>query len=262
MGLVTIVRIDKGANHWYELDGVRVPSVTTILRHAIPKQDILTGWAGRQSGDYVIDHWDELVAMPPSERWRAVSGAHKRTNTAAKAKGTKVHTLGAAVAAGEDVYVPPELVGYVEAYTQFLYDYDAQIFLSEAVVWSKTHGHVGTLDMGALLLIGHDENGASLREDWLIDVKTGNGVYDDVGFQLAGYRYADTLVEDGIEKEMPEFDRCGVLHVREDGYSLHPVEVTEETYRGFLYLKESAAAIEANKGAVGGPLDPPIREGF
>src|SRR5690349_10640611 len=56
---VTIVRVDKGANHWYELDGVRVPSVTTILRHAIPKQDILTGWAGRESGNYVIDHWDE-----------------------------------------------------------------------------------------------------------------------------------------------------------------------------------------------------------
>lgn len=259
---MTIIRVDRGRYHWYEDEnGVRVPGVTGVQSKGIPKQDILVPWAGRMSGDYVIDHWDELVAMAPSERWKAVSGASKRLSTAAKVKGTKVHTLGAAVAAGEEVVVPPELVGYVEAYTQFLYDYDAQIFMSEAVVWSKTHGHCGTLDMGASLLMeGHE---LSPREDFLLDVKTGSGVYDDVAFQLAGYRYADTWVDfsgpEPVEREMPTFDRCGVVHVREDGYSLHEVEVTEETYRGFLYLKASADAIEANKGAVGEPLDPPIR---
>lgn len=260
---MTIRRVDRGRNHWYEDEnGVRVPGVTTIQRKAIPKQDILVPWAGRMSGDYVIDHWDELVAMAPSERWKAVSGASRQINTAAKVKGTKIHALGAAVAAGEDVDVPAELVGYVEAYTEFLYDYDVQIFMSEAVVWSKTHGHCGTLDIGAAITYDNRQG----YEEWLLDVKTGSGVYDDVAFQLAGYRYADTWVDfsgpEPVEREMPTFDRCGVMHVREDGYSLHEVEVTEETYRGFLYLKASADAIEANEGAVGEPLDPPIRLEF
>jgi hypothetical protein len=261
---VTIRRVDRGRNHWYEDEnGVRVPGVTTIQGKAIPKQDVLVPWAGRMSGDYVIDHWDELVAMPPSERWRAVAGASKRLNTAAKVKGTKIHTLGAAVAAGEEVAVPAELAGYVEAYTQFLFDYDATVFMSEAVVWSKTHGHCGTLDIGAGLLTADYGPEFSGNENWLLDVKTGSGVYDDVAFQLAGYRYADTWVDfsgdEPEERAMPTFDRCGVVHVREDGYSLHEVEVTEETYRGFLYLMASADAIEANRGAVGEPLDPPIR---
>jgi hypothetical protein len=201
--------------------------------------------------------------MLPSERWKAVSGASRRLNTEAKIRGSKIHALGAAVAAGESVVVPPELAGYVDAYTQFLWDYDVKVFMSEAVVWSKTHGHCGTLDIGATLLMPTEEIGILQAEDWLLDVKTGSGVYDDVAFQLAPYRYADTWVDfsgdEPEERAMPTFDRCGVVHVREDGYSLHEVEVTEETYRGFLYLMASADAIEANKGAVGEPLDPPIR---
>jgi hypothetical protein len=265
---VTIRRVDRGRNHWYEDEnGVRVPGVTTIQSKAIPKQDILVPWAGRKSGDYVIDHWDELVAMAPSERWKAVSGASRRSNEAAKVKGTKVHTYGALVAEGQEVTVPAELAGYVEAYTQFLFDYDAQIFLSEAVVWSKTHGYCGTLDMGATLRWSAPEVFPDfISERWLLDIKTGSGVYDDVAFQLAGYRFADAWVdftgEAPTEHDMPTFDRCGVVHVRDGSYSLHEVEVTEETYRGFLYLKASADAIEANKGAVGEPLDPPIRMEF
>lgn len=263
----TIVRVDKGRNHWYELDGVRQRSVTEVQRKAIPKQDILVPWAGRKSGECVLDEWDDLVAMKPSERYKRVSTASKRSNETAKVRGTKVHELGAAVAAGEEVAVPAELVGYVEAYTQFLLDYDVSIFMSEAVVWSKKHAHVGTLDMGATLhWSAPDVSPDVISEDWLIDVKTGSGVYDDVAFQLAGYRYADTWVQsfDGepLEVEMPTFDRCGALHIWDGGYALREVVVTEETYRGFLYLKESMLAIDANRGAVGEPLDPPIRMEF
>jgi hypothetical protein len=269
---VTIRRVDKGRNHWYENEsGQRVPGATGILDKSIPKQGVLTGWAGRQGGDYVLDHWDELVAMKPSERYRAVAYAHRRRNEAAKVNGTRVHLLGAAVAAGEEVAVPAELIGYVEAYTQFLYDFDVTVFMSEAVVWSKVHGYCGTLDMGATLSAGVTTNPSGddvlLAEDWLIDVKTGSGVYDEVAFQLAAYRYADVWIEypddgDPIEHEMPAFDRCGVLHVREDGYDLVPVEAGVLAHRGFLYLKQAAEEIEANKGAVGEPLEPPIRMEF
>lgn len=264
---MTIRRVDRGRNHHYEDEnGVRVPGVTTIQSKAIPKQDILIPWAGRKSGDYVLDHWDELVAMAPSERYKAVANAHRRTRDKALATGSKVHTFGAAVGEGQEVTVPAELAGYVEAYSQFLFDYDAQIFLSEAVVWSKTHGYCGTLDMGASLLmdeLGGEFGPHQMRDNWLIDVKTGSGVYDDVAFQLAPYRYADVWVDytglEPVEHEMPTFDRCGVLHIWDGGYALHEVEVTDETFRGFLYLQASAAAIEANKGAVGEPLEPPIR---
>lgn len=260
---MTIRRVDKGRNHHYENEaGERVPGVTSILSKSIPKQRVLTPWAGRQAGDYVLDHWPELEAMKPSERYKAVAGAHRRSNEAAKVRGTKVHRLGSAVASGAEVVVPGELVGYVEAYTQFLFDYDVTVFLDEAVVWSKTHGYCGTLDTGAML-----DTQDKVAEHWLIDVKTGSGVYDDVAFQLAAYRFADVWVEypdegDPIEHEMSVFDRCGVLHVREDGYSLHEVEVTEETHRGFLYLKQTAEVLADAVGLVGEPNEPPHREYF
>jgi hypothetical protein len=269
---MTIRRVDKGRYHHYEDEaGQKIPGVTGILDKAIPLHQVLTPWAGRQAGDYVLDYWDELMTMKPSERYKAVANAHKRSNEAAKIKGTKVHVLGAAVASGAEVVVPAELAGYVEAYTQFLYDFDVDVFLDEVVVWSKVHGYCGTLDMGASLLMDAALGGATyeswVRESWLIDVKTGSGVYDNVAFQLAPYRFADVWIEypdegDPIEHEMPVFDRCGVLHVREDGYDLVPVNADERAFRGFLYLKQAAEEIEANKGAVGEPIEPPTRTEF
>lgn len=263
---MSIRRVDRGRNHWYvdTETGERVPSVTSIQRKAIPKQDILVPWAGRMSGDYVLDHWDELAAMLPSERWKAVSGAHKRSNEAAKIRGTKVHVLGAAVAAGEEVNVPAELVGYVEAYTQWLFDWDVNIQHSEAVVWSKTHGNVGTLDTIADLVHPdhHDD-----RQTWLIDNKTGNSVYDETGFQLTGYGGMDVILtwpngadEPAVELPMPVIDRYGVVLIHESRYEFR--EIAVPPYRDFLYLQEAAAAIERNKGCVGEPLDPPIRMEF
>ena len=65
--------ITRGRGHSYELDGEKVPGVTTILSKGVPKP-ALVDWAARMAADYAINHWDELATQPLSDR----HDAHRR----------------------------------------------------------------------------------------------------------------------------------------------------------------------------------------
>jgi hypothetical protein len=76
-------------------------------------------------------------------------------------------------------------------------------------------------------------------ERWLIDLKTGKGIYADTALQLAAYRYAEgLLLPDGTEVRMPEVDHCGIVHVATDGATFHLADVSQDTWRTFLYVAE------------------------
>ena len=153
---------------------------------------------------------------------------------------------------GEEVEVPDELAGHVESYVRFLDDWDPQPVLVERTVVNYTIGYAGTLDLVA------DLGGRRL----LLDVKTNrSGVYGDVAFQLAAYRYAEHYVaEDGTEPVMPEVDGAGVIHVRADGYDLVPVTADARVFTEFRHIARVARAVEASRGYVGEALTPPTTE--
>jgi hypothetical protein len=243
-------RINRGKGHRYEdANGITVPGVTTILGDGVPKP-ALVNWAATATADAAIDRWAELADMPPAARLKALTSARHADRDAAANKGTAVHGLAEQLVRGERVDVPPALEGHVASYVRFLDEWAVEPVLVETVVVSHSYGWAGTLDLVADV----PDLGRVL-----LDVKTSrSGIFGETALQLAGYRFADTYVdEDGVERDMLEVDSCGAVHVRADGYDLIPVEAGPEQLQQLRHVQQVARFAKASRDLVGDPLPPP-----
>ncbi len=247
-----IRRRNVARGHVYEdANGRPVTGVTTILSKGWPKPQ-LPGWSARVVAETAVNQWDELAEQPISVRLKTLKDAPWADRDAAARRGTEVHSLAEQLVAGQRVTVPDELAGHVDAYVKFLNEWDPQPILVEAVIANYTIGYAGTLDLIAELA----------NETWLLDVKTTrSGVYGETAYQLAAYRYAERYVDAlGNEQPMIPVDRCGVIWVRSDGYSLKPMTVGPAEFRQFRYIHENAKAAETAPTLIGDELQPPVEE--
>lgn len=246
---MTLRRVNRGTWHQY-LDGDHeLPGVTTIL-NAVLAKPALVGWAARLSAEYVVDHWDELTSMAPSERLKAVRGATDRTSRSAMARGTRIHEMGEQLVHGIAVDVPDELVGPVDAYARYLDTWHVVPIAVESTVASRRYQYAGTLD-----LVATDVRGVP----FLGDIKTGSGVYSDVALQLAAYRYAEVMLHDGDESPMPPVEVVQVMHVLPDTVRVVPVNADVAAFRAFLHLRETYRVTRPWKDVppLGNPMDSP-----
>jgi len=242
-------RVARGSGHGYFLDGLKALGVTTALGEGFPKPALIN-WAANATADYATDHWDELAELSPSARNAKLRKARYEDRDAAGNAGTAVHSLALKLAVGEEVVVPEALRGHVDSYLRFADEWEPLELLAEIVVVNRRFRYMGTLDLIAEL------DG----ELWLLDFKTArSGVFAENALQLAGYRYAEHYIgADGEEHPLPAVDRCGVIHIRSDGYDLIPVEAGEAEWRIFLYALQIARWRD-DPAVVGEALEPPIR---
>lgn len=262
-----IKRVDHGRNHWYvdeDAHNERVPGVTTLAGNGLPKPALLN-WAADATAEYTIDNWTDLADLPLSERLKKIKGGRYEKRDAAANKGSEVHKLAEHLVKGKKVTVPDELTGYVQACVDFLNDFDVRERHVEAVVYSETRRHVGTLDLIADVLlpdmpqydhIGRDDDGYSRG---LFDWKTSrSGIFGDVALQLAPYRHSEYMIlPSGEVIDMPTVDFCAGIHLRPNGYTLVPLLCDENTYRDFLYVKEVARIVDSLRDLVGEAIVPP-----
>ncbi|PXY16485.1 hypothetical protein, partial [Prauserella flavalba] len=219
-----IRRVDTARGHHYvDANGARVPGVTTILSGGLPKA-ALVNWAGKATAEYAIDNWNTLGELSPAKRLEKLNKARYEEKDRAAKRGTEVHNLAERLVRGEEVEVPDELAGHVESYVQFLDAWQVQPVHIEITVMSHRHGYAGTLDGifdFPLGVPGYPQECPRL----LVDLKTNrSGIFGETALQLAGYRYADTYVDDnGDEQPMIPVDGCAAVHVRADGADLIPV---------------------------------------
>ncbi|MGW3808829.1 hypothetical protein [Micromonospora sp. NPDC005113] len=262
-----IVKKQSGRNHWYvdeDAGGERVPGVTTLTGNGLPKPALLN-WAGEATAEYAVDHWDDLAKLPLSERMKKIKGGRYEKRDAASAKGTEVHKLAERLIANERVTVPDSLTGYVQSCVRFLDEFDVRAVHVEAVVYSETRRHVGTLDLIADVLLpdmpkyDHIPRGEDGYSRGLLDWKTTkSGIFGDVALQLSPYRFSEYLIlPDGQVIDMPDVDFCAGIHIRADGYNFVPLTCGEDQYRDFLYVKEVARIVDGLRDLVGEPIVPP-----
>lgn len=250
-----IARRNYGRGHGYTIDGEKVPGVTTIIGNGLPKPALM-GWAAKTIAGYVADRLDQdgdhvladqliedlgELARSKGKPWpdklsrtkvaELLKGIHYEDRDQAAKRGTEVHALAERLALGEEVEVPEPLTGHVDAYLQFLDDWQPTDAILEFTVGSTQHRYSGTGDMIATLVDG---------DRWLLDIKTSrSGPFGEVALQLAGYRYAEWIVDEGGDAQpMPEVDRCGVIWVRADGYDLIPFTAGPAEFRQFLYVRQ------------------------
>lgn len=263
---MTITRRNHGQGHSY-LDerGLKIPGVTSTIGDGWPKGEGLTTWAVEKTVDYVLDHFDELTAMKPSERRTTLMDARWKAVNRAAARGTKVHAVADRLIHGEEVPIPEGLEGYVASAVAFLDEWEVEPVAVEFTVWSEEWRWAGTADLIADLT-DPDDPTRTLR--WLLDYKTKDkdqGVFGEAILQLAAYGHAELMMDvDGAETPMIPVDRYGIVQLRENGtYKLVPIDITANEYRIFQYVQAVGAWKEdVSRGLVGAPLTPPRTSTF
>lgn len=225
------------ASHRYKLDGEWVPGVTTIIG-VLDKSGPLSKWAATTVAEFVADEPGSVEALRTMGRESMVAALKgipwtRRDDKAGR--GTTFHALAQQILLGHTVEVPPEQVGLVESALAFMEAYKIDPTLVEVAVGSRAHKYAGTADL--------------IANDAIWDWKTGKRIYSSVPFQLSAYAGAEFFVDaDGNEHPMPPIEASYGVHIREDGYSVHPLKFGPEMFAEFLVVR---AAFDIHKRAEG-----------
>lgn len=210
-----------------------IPSVTSIIR-LIDKSGPLVGWAKRETAASAVRNLDALVAMrkeggaDAAINWLKTIPDYQRDR--AGDRGTSIHQIVEQIIRGQSPEIPEELGPYVAAYHGFVREWAPKYIAAEQMVCSLKHGYAGTFD--AVAVIGN--------ERWLIDWKTGTGVYSETALQLAAYGAAEFIGRPGDPRKyrVPRATRFGVIHITPQGAELVPFDVTRSDFAVFLRCLE------------------------
>lgn len=213
------------------------PSVTTVL-NVINKPGLPWG-AAKETALFAVHHQDEWTGLAPDDAVERLRKHHKGIWTDKAKRGTAVHELAKEWAKGNEVDVPVDFAPFIDALERFYLDREpAWVEVERTVLYrDNVEGYGGTLDAIADL-----NDGAR----WLLDIKTGADVWPEAALQLAAYRYAPELaIFDAAGREligtdpMPTVDRCGVIHLCDDGtYRLVPIDAGPRELAAFKAARE------------------------
>lgn len=205
--------------------------MTTIL-DAIAKP-ALVGWAARETATYAIDNLPALAQLDRQAAIDLAKGAAWRKRDAAGERGTDVHEHIAALVTGKPVpATAPEQAPYLAGFSAFVAAHRPRWLMSEVTVYSPRLRYAGTFDLLAVLA----------GQEWLLDVKTGKGVYPEVACQLAAYRAAEfALTDSGPAPIDYGHARMADVHLRPDG-TFGLIEV-DDADGGALAAFTAAAAV-------------------
>jgi hypothetical protein len=233
-------------------DPHKIMGVTTALN--AKAKPALTGWAGRVTAEYAIDHWDELTEMPLSERLDTLRSVQFKTKSAAALRGNQIHELGQRLVHNKTVDVSDENRGPVEAYARFCDRWEIEPVAAEVPVANTSYRYGGTADLFAR--VGRLGNALCM-----IDLKTGRSVYSETSLQVTAYARCDLWQPDGPASEgtPPVVEACYVAHIQADNVLMLPAEHDQEAMDQFLYALAMArddAAVQDNP-RIHAPIDPP-----
>jgi hypothetical protein len=236
---------EKG--HSYTLDGVTVPSVTTITKlGAVDPFSIGAAWGFKLGAEGAVEvAADDLSALESYESLREVLKERGATPWSKRDKagerGTNVHSAFEAIAQDGAIIDPddyPETErGYVRGVLKWIEDYEPEFEAVEVIVGSRTHGFAGRYDLRARI-------GGELA---IVDLKTSKGLYPAEHFpQIAAYELAS------VEIGYPPTDAQFVLRVSNAGnYWLHRSTATGEDFLAYLGAwRARQAVIARHKEAV------------
>ena len=223
----------KTGLRFYRWRGFDLPSVTSIRRMAgIPHS--LHQWAIGKVIDRTLDEWSELGARlksgDPAEvaliRHRLRAAATDERDAAASL-GTAVHDAAATGKALTDV--PAAVAPRLRQYLDWLASSHAEILGAEFQVWNLTVGYAGTAD-----LLCRFPDGSI----WVVDLKTGKGLYADHEQQLLGYLMAefvgsDDVIDETLTAHLNAATGMAVLHLAADHWEFVSLQATPDDWTAF-----------------------------
>jgi hypothetical protein len=222
----------------------------TALTGLLP-QPWMEAYASKHAAECAFTEQDAYRELPTKdERIAYVKGASKRYSRAAADRGTAIHAAVEKVNLGVTMAFPLTVKASLRQYAHFLATVKPDPYAAEVKVYSRTHGYAGTCDHICTI-----DGKLSV-----LDYKTGKSVHEDAALQLNAYAHADFLIADPNHPDaiqvtpargrrwyewrgkredeipMPDIQAGYVLHLRDDGWVLHEVPISDELYEMFLSL--------------------------
>lgn len=224
---------------FYTWQGRDYPSVTTLRRMAgLPHS--LHHWTISQVILRAVAQFDELQAMLTRERrprervleknraeeaskWLRAAATEERDASAAL--GTAVHD---AAALGLNLESVPENVRpRLRQFRHWLSVAKPEILGTEFQVFNLSVGYAGTVD----LLVRFGDGSI-----WLLDLKTGNGVYPEHLLQVLFYTLAEFVGQDDVRNEhltqlLHSVSGAAVLHLADDHWQFIRLNADAEAWK-------------------------------
>lgn len=227
---------DSSGLRYYTWKSIRYPSVTTIRRLAgIPHG--LHQWAINQVVNRVLDDAPSIAVRLGSGEPAEVALVRAYLRESATAQRDKAAALGTAVHAAAAEGKPlsevgPDIAPYLRQYMAWLATSGVEILAAEFQCWNPTVGYAGTCD-----LLGRFPDGSI----WVVDLKTGKGVYGEHALQLMAYLMAefvgtDDVVDDRTTELLHQAKGIAVLHLGPDEWEFFSLRTDAETWRAYRGL--------------------------
>ena len=205
-------------------------SVTTICNEK--DKPALRYWAARQAAEYAVRHPDASADQIAKAPWRE--------RDRAAARGSSIH------AAIEDPqkWVDSDIAPAVRQAYDLLSALRLEVIAVEVPVFSRSESYAGTVDA----IVRGD---ATRGEKWLLDWKSGKGVWPDMALQLSAYAHAEwagyyagpetSYRADLWQPVTPSWSRSKALiaHITDSEWSAYVVPVDGPVWDAFRGLRVS-----------------------
>ena len=164
----------------YEIDGLELPSVTTVLGKAWPKP-ALNMWYAKRGRESMKEYLSQYIGKPVSHGLldSAVDEARiapNRERDEAATIGSRAHNLVHEELMGEGIVVPPDLKIVMDAWTRWKKSQNLLPIESEVAVFNGQYA--GTIDG-----LFRSPDGRYV----LLEIKTSKGLYQDHFVQACAY---------------------------------------------------------------------------
>ena len=231
---------------FYRWQGKDYPSVTTIRRMAGVTMP-LHWWSINQVVDRAVDQLSELnrkvstddpAQAALAKTWLRKAVTDKRD--VAADLGIRVHRA-ASEGLGFD-QVAADVIPFLKQYLDWLAQSGVTILCVEKQVYNITIGYAGSFDILVEFPSGRR---------FIVDIKTGKGIYSDHALQAIAYGMAEFVGEDDkvLQQEtdwMNSVDGMAILHVRPTGWSWNVINPDHDMAEAFVGLLHFATWTHTN----------------
>lgn len=225
----------SGRQYVWPPTGETFPSVTTIL-NSLPKH-ALKNWAAKMVATFAVDNLPLLEMMERDDAIDWLKREPLRTTQRAANLGSAIHHA----IEHDHVETTDEIAPYLEQWRQFNATHQPTYEHAELTVYNRVRGYAGTADA----IIVSPATGCRYIVDW----KTGKGVYPEAGLQLAAYANAQWYDNgDSLETPLPPISRGLIVHLQPDHYTIHQVQITgTDLWDTFKHLTHVHAWLSNNR---------------
>ena len=212
-----------------------MPSITNVIDGL--NKPFLNGWYAKRAAEdavQVVKEHPGLIQKKPQEAIKWISGAARRTASAAAGLGDEVHNYVEALAQG---ITPTEelsaaAIPYVESWKKFIDDFKPEFTYCEGTVFGEVlnsgKAYAGTADFIAKI------NG----ETFVGDYKTGRSVHAEASLQLSALSHGTYVAGDDGLVELEPITAELVVHLTPKGYVLYRTTSSEQAWETFSLLRD------------------------